>query len=390
MEQLIPKLRFPEFKGEWEKKEIKNILTIGNGKDYKHLKYGDIPVYGTGGIITYVDEFLLDELSVGIGRKGTINKPILLKNPFWTVDTLFYTYNYIESNLYFVYYLFNTINWLKYNEASGVPSLSKSTIKSIKITTPSLPEQQKIADYLSTIDRKLELLRQKKEQLECYKKGMMQQLFSQQVRFKDDNGNNYPEWQEKRLGEIGKTYSGLTSKNKSHFGIGKDFYITYKQIYDNASINTMLCEKVLVDLKEKQNEVRNGDVFFTISSETRHEVGMSSVILKQPKPRGRMFLNSFSFGFRALSLNIFIPLFAKYIFRDSNFRRAILPLAQGSTRYNISKSEFLKLKINLPSLPEQKKIADFLSALDSKIEGVGNQIEQTEAFKKAMLQQLFV
>ena len=110
---------------EWEVEKIGNILKIGSGKDYKHLSSGEIPVIGTGGIMTYVDDYLFEGESVGIGRKGTIDKPRYLKGKFWTVDTLFYTHSFNGTFAKYVYYLFLTINWYKFNEASGVPSLSK-------------------------------------------------------------------------------------------------------------------------------------------------------------------------------------------------------------------------------------------------------------------------
>ena len=123
----IPKLRFKEFSGAWEEKKIGNILKIGSGKDYKHLKNGDIPVYGTGGYMLSVDKYLYDGESVCIGRKGTIDKPVYLTGRFWTVDNLFYTHSFNQVIPKFVFSLFQKINWKEYNEASGVPSLSKST-----------------------------------------------------------------------------------------------------------------------------------------------------------------------------------------------------------------------------------------------------------------------
>ena len=135
----VPKLRFKEFSGVWEDKLIGQILTVGSGKDYKHLSTGDIPVYGTGGYMLSVNDYLYDGESVGIGRKGTIDKPIFLTGKFWTVDTLFYTHSFKNSVPKFIYSIFQRINWKLYNEASGVPSLSKSTIEKIKIFIPRSP-----------------------------------------------------------------------------------------------------------------------------------------------------------------------------------------------------------------------------------------------------------
>jgi len=181
---LTGKKRFPGFEEEWEEVKLGDIFTIKNGKDYKHLGNGEIPVYGTGGIMTYVDSFLYNGESVGIGRKGTIDKPFYLKGKFWTVDTLFYCVSFKSCIPKYLYYLFNTINWKTYNEASGVPSLSQSTIKSIKIRIPKISEQQKIASVLSNFDIEIEKLITHKKSLIQQKQGLMQQLLCGEKRVK--------------------------------------------------------------------------------------------------------------------------------------------------------------------------------------------------------------
>ena len=141
----------------WQPTTIGQVLTINSGKDYKHLKEGNIPVYGTGGYMLSVNDYLYDGESVCIGRKGTIDKPIFLTGKFWTVDTLFYTSNFNSLLPRFGYYLFKTIDWLKYNEASGVPSLSKVSIEKIHISLPSLEIQNSICRLLDSIYDKLAL-----------------------------------------------------------------------------------------------------------------------------------------------------------------------------------------------------------------------------------------
>jgi type I restriction enzyme, S subunit len=125
----VPKLRFKDEAGrdfpDWENRTIGNTLSIGSGRDYKHLSNGSIPVYGTGGYMLSVDDYLYDGESVCIGRKGTIDKPTLLNGKFWTVDTLFYTHSFKSCIPKFIYATFQKIDWKNYNEASGVPSLSK-------------------------------------------------------------------------------------------------------------------------------------------------------------------------------------------------------------------------------------------------------------------------
>lgn len=163
---------------EWKSVKLGDILTICHGKDYKHLGSGNIPVMGTGGIITYVDESLCDWECVCIGRKGTIDRPYYMNSPFWSVDTLFYSKPHDGQVVKFQYYLFETINWKQYNEASGVPSLSASTIESIKILIPEQEEQQQIADCLTAFDDAIEDLQNTVEHWKNIKKGLLQQLFA--------------------------------------------------------------------------------------------------------------------------------------------------------------------------------------------------------------------
>ena len=131
-EKKAPKLRFNGYTNDWERKELNNILKINSGRDYKQLNSGNIPVYGTGGYMLSVNDKLSDTDAVGIGRKGTIDKPLYLKAPFWTVDTLFYCTSKENSDVKFIYLLFQIINWKRYDESTGVPSLSKNTISNIK------------------------------------------------------------------------------------------------------------------------------------------------------------------------------------------------------------------------------------------------------------------
>ena len=178
-------MRFPEFTEEWREYAIGNVLSIGNGRDYKHLHNGDIPVFGTGGYMTSVDDFLYDGESVFIGRKGTINKPLYYNGKFWTVDTLFYTHSFVNVLPKFAYCLFQTINWLKYNEASGVPSLSKATIEKIKVRVPSMDEQGKLSNQLFLLDKRIEVQNKIIEKYKSLIKGLrvccMQRVYGNNV-----------------------------------------------------------------------------------------------------------------------------------------------------------------------------------------------------------------
>ena len=162
---------------DWEEKKLGEVLTIGSGRDYKHLGEGDIPVYGSGGVMTYVDAALYEGESVGIGRKGTIDKPQFLEGAFWTVDTLFYTHSFKKVLPRFIFAVFQTINWKAHNEAGGVPSLSKRTIDQIPLSVPSMEEQTKIADFLSALDRKIESVATQITETQTFKRGLLQQMF---------------------------------------------------------------------------------------------------------------------------------------------------------------------------------------------------------------------
>jgi type I restriction enzyme S subunit len=162
---------------EWEERKMDEILTFGSGRDYKHLNDGDIPVYGTGGLMTSVDEYIYEGESVGIGRKGTIDKPVFLDGKFWTVDTLFYTHSFVNVLPYFVYAIFQMINWRRYNEASGVPSLSKSTLNRIKVLLPEVDEQRLIVDSIKAIEKRIKKVSEKIEETRNWKQGLLQNLF---------------------------------------------------------------------------------------------------------------------------------------------------------------------------------------------------------------------
>ena len=154
----IPEIRFPEFSDAWKQRKLEQIIDVGSGRDYKHLSEGGIPVYGTGGYMLSVNEALSwEEDAIGIGRKGTIDKPYILQAPFWTVDTLFYAIPKKEQDLDFLYCIFQNIDWKKKDESTGVPSLSKTIINKTYCMTPNYDEQKKIGCFFSKIDNLITL-----------------------------------------------------------------------------------------------------------------------------------------------------------------------------------------------------------------------------------------
>ena len=153
-----PAIRFKGFSDAWEQRKLEDLVDVCSGRDYKHLSEGPIPVYGTGGYMLSVNEALsYNEDAIGIGRKGTIDKPYILKAPFWTVDTLFYAIPREKIDLTFVFDIFQNIDWKKKDESTGVPSLSKTAINDIDVLAPIYDEQQAIGQFFSKFDNLITL-----------------------------------------------------------------------------------------------------------------------------------------------------------------------------------------------------------------------------------------
>ena len=375
---LVPQLRFPEFDGEWERSKIGDNLTIGSGRDYKHLEIGNIPVFGTGGLMTYVNKFLYDGETVCIGRKGTIDKPMFYSGKIWTVDTLFYTHSFNSSLPKFIFNVFQRINWKEHNEASGVPSLSKSTIEKINISIPTLPEQNKIASFLSAVDEKIQQLSRKKELLEQYKKGVMQQLFSGKLRFKDENGKDYPDWEEKKLGDLGVFKGGGTPSTEiSEYWDGDIPWISSSDLIENdisnINVTRFITEKAMTESATKLIPV-NSVLFIS-----RVGVGKLAVSTKE------MCTSQDFANFIPKEINSF---YLAYYFLENN--KLLISYAQGTSIKGFTSGDLKSIKVIYPVLEEQQKIANFLSNIDAKIESTSQQINQMQIFKKGLLQQMFV
>lgn len=413
MQPNMPQLRFSEFAndGAWEEKklgelakpirkknknsEVKKVLTnsalhgVIDQRDYFEkdiANQANIDGYFIIEKGDYVYNPRKSELApVGPLSKNKIDRGVM--SPLYTI----FRFN-SDENGFFEHY-FKTIYWHRYlNKKSNDGArhdrmaISNNDFFNMPILCPSDIERQKIDDFIISLNDLLDLEQQKLDSLQEYKKGMMQQLFSQKIRFTDDNGNPYPDWQEKRLSDIGETYNGLTGKVSTDFKNGNNYYIQYKQVFDSPEINTSKFGLVHINDNEKQNKVNYGDIFFTTSSETPNEVGFSSVMLENIE---NVYLNSFCFGYRINQLNIVYPIFSKYLFRSLYVRSEIVKLAQGSTRYNISKIQLLRISISLPSYKEQQKIADYLTTLDNIITQQQQKIDSLKHHKKGMMQQLF-
>ncbi|PIQ91602.1 MAG: type I restriction endonuclease subunit S [Parcubacteria group bacterium CG11_big_fil_rev_8_21_14_0_20_39_22] len=389
-----PELRFPGFSSEWEEKMLGEICKIqtGNKDTQDRIENGKYPFYVRSNTVEKINSFSFDGEAILTSGDGVG----VGKNFHYIVGKFDYHQRVYSLNSFdkgyngkFIYNIFSTRFYKRVKGLSAknsVDSVRMDMISNMRMYFPTLPEQQKIVGFLGVVDEWIGNLRKQKESFESYKKGMMRKIFSQEVRFKDDNGKDFPEWEEKKLGELGKAFSGLASKGAEDFGQGEPF-ITYKQIFDSSEINTQKFSLVKIQVNERQNKVQFGDILFTTSSETPLEVGFASVLLSK---NFTPYLNSFSFGIRPNSFDILFPDFSKFFFRNQLFRKEVVKLAQGSTRYNISKVEFMKIKITLPTLPEQQKIAEFLTLLDKRIESKEQQITKAEIWKKGLLQKMFV
>lgn len=359
----VPALRFKDEHRRdfpaWVSKTIGDVLTIGSGRDYKHLDLGNVPVYGTGGYMLAVSDYLYDGESVCIGRKGTIDKPTLLNGKFWTVDTLFYTHSFKHCLPKFVYACFQRIDWKNYNEASGVPSLSKSTIEKIDIHVPAIEEQTKIANFLTAVDERITQLSQKRELLAQYKKGVMQQIFSQELRFKDDEGQDFSEWQVKAVGDISVKKSSNIAANKIEDNEG-----LYK-IYGAAGV----LKKVDFFTEDK-----------TYISIVKDGAGVGRTFLCEPYSS---VLGTMDIIHAKDKVNIS---FLYAILEQIDFDKYVT----GSTIPHIYYKDYSKETVSLPCLEEQTKIANFLSAIDDKLMHTQDQLAAAKQYKQGLLQQMFV
>lgn len=287
-----------------------------------------------------------------------------------------------SSNDFLYHYLISIEDtWASISKGSTFDSINSEDIKNLKIAHPSLQEQKAIAEVLSDIDNLITSLEKLIDKKQKIKQGTMQQLLTGKKRLPGFAG----EWEVKKLGDIGRAYGGLTGKNKVDFEDGNKPYIPFLNIMNNAIIRLQYLEYVKVRPSEKQSLVQKGDLFFNTSSETPDEVGMCSVLMEDVD---ELYLNSFCFGFRLFKKDEFEPLYLSYYFRSNEGRKLFYSLAQGATRYNLSKNAFYKMEITYPPIEEQKVISKILFDMDSEIEALEKKLEKYKAIKQGMMQEL--
>lgn len=348
--------------------EVGEIIKLGNGKDYKHLGIGNVPVFGTGGIITYVDDFLFEGRTVGIGRKGSIDKPVLLKGKFWTVDTLFYIKEYYHTYVDFVYSLFQSINWMQYNEATGLPSLSQTNILNIKIPLPPLPEQQKIAEILSTWDKAIQETGLLIKKLEVRNKALAFSLLRGRLINKNSKKISLSKFLTFTPREIEKpTENYLALGIRSH---GKGIF--HKPDSDPKAISM-----------DKLYEVKENDFIVNITFAWEHAVAIIS-----KKDEGGLVSHRFPtyvIDQKTVSVEFF-----RHIILQPFFKQMLDNISPGGAGRNrvLSKKDLLKLEISVPSLEEQHSIAAILNTAHQELKQYQEKLKALQQQKKGLMQQL--
>jgi len=396
--RLVPQLRFSEFEGEWEKKKLSETAIFLDEKrkpikssDRNNMK-GVYPYYGASGIIDYINDFIFDDELILLGEDGenilSRNSPLAFRvsGKCWINNHAHVIKPKNEINIDFLTINLELVNYTIYNTGTAQPKLNKAVCSLIPTFFPSLKEQQKIANFLTAIDNRIHTLEKKKTLLEQYKKGVMQKIFKQELRFKDDtstslstsDGNAFADWEEKKLGKL--TYK-VGKKNKENIN------------YPIYSINNQ------EGFRPQSEQFEGLD-----SNDRGYDISLYKIVKKETFAYNPARINVGSIGY-SFELNevIISSLYVCFktnkeledlyllAYLDTNkFNKNILRYEEGGVRQYLFYENFSQIKIPLPSNAEQTKIANFLSAIDKNIELVTKKIEHTKTYKKGLLQQMFV
>ncbi len=417
----VPTLRFSEFDGKWEEKRYGDIYSFYSTNSFsrdklnydngavKNIHYGDIhtkfstmfelenenvPFINSELDLSKIKEesyckdgdLVIADASEDYSDIGKTIEIINLNNKkvLAGLHTFLARPNKYDMALGYVGYLLQSwkIRWqvMRISQGTKVLSLSTSRLSDIILTIPSKPEQQKIASFLTSVDTKIEQLTKKEKLLQEYKKGVMQQIFSQEIRFEDDDGKDYPEWVEKKLGEIAHFTKGKGISKEDVVENGKVECIRYGELYTKYS-ETIKDIHSMTSLNSNDLVLsKYNDIIIPSSGETAIDIATASCILKDDIALGG-------------DLNIIRTnengVFLSYYLNNAK-KHDIARLSQGSSVIHLYAIHLKSLKLRLPSQEEQTKIANFLSSIDSKIDYIKKQLDQTKEFKKALLQQMFV
>lgn len=403
--KLVPEIRFPAYEDVWIRKRLDEIAKIERGRfsprprnnpiyyngNVPFVQTGDV-VHSNGKIINYSQTLNKEGLKVSkLFPKGTILITIaanigysgVLQMDMACPDSLIGLTCKSSSNNYFLNYLLlkeqPKIDYLAVSAAQK--NINIEFLKPYKFILPSLPEQQKIATFLTSIDERIQLLEKKKESLEDYKKGIMQKIFSQEIRFKDEDGNDYPEWEDKKLDKV---FSGLKGKGLSKDKLevkGANKCILYGELY---TVYPEVIKKIISFTNTNEGVLSKENDLLVPCSTTTSGIDLANVTaLKE---------NNILIGGDITILRpkkvVVSEFFAYYL---SNFKKIELArFGQGTTIVHLYYNHFKVLKIDIPHVNEQQKIASFLSSIEDSIEQVVQQIEHSKTYKKGLLQKMFV
>lgn len=376
---------------------VESVCDISTGKSNTQDKVADgkYPFYVRSSIIERSNKYLYDEEAVLTAGDGVGTGKVFhyVNGKYDLHQRVYRMFNFRNIVPKFFYYVFSTKFYervMSMTAKSSVDSVRYDMIAFMKINTAiEKEEQQAIASYFQHLDSLIQSTAKKIESFKQVKAASLQSMFPQEgettprVRFKGFRG----EWEKVLVGKMGTTYSGLSGKTKDDFGIGGARFVTFLNVLTNAIIDTSILEAVNVFEGEHQNEVRKGDLLFNTSSETPEEVGMCAVM---DEDLTNVYLNSFCFGFRVTDENI-DSTFIAYLMRSHIGRRIMSILAQGATRYNLSKNSFCKAELLLPKTKaEQQLIAKYFTSLDSQITLQTQRLEKLKQIKSACLDKMFV
>ncbi|NQM06705.1 restriction endonuclease subunit S [Streptococcus suis] len=383
-EKNIPKRRFKEFENAdaWELRKLGEVVEVCSGRDYKHLGVGSIPVYGTGGYMLSVSEALSkNNDAIGIGRKGTIDSPYILRAPFWTVDTLFYCIPNDGFTLEFAYSIFQNINWKSMDESTGVPSLSKNGINNVKVLTPKIKEQFAIGTFFSTLDRHITLHQRKLDKLKSVKQAYLSEMFPAEGErvpkrrfpgFTDD-------WELRKLGEVAEIIGGGTpSTSNSEFWDGDIDWYTPAEIGEQIYVDGS--ERKITQLGLDKSSATLLPANKTILFTSRAGIGKTAIL------RSDATTNQ---GFQSIVVDNNTEPYFIFSMTDKIKNKAI-SVASGSTFAEISSRALGQLEFMFPSINEQSAIGTFFSTLDRHITLHQRKLEKLKNLKKALLNELFV
>lgn len=353
---------------------------MNSGKDYKQLNKGNIPVYGTGGYMLSVDQYLSKNDAVGIGRKGTIDHPQYLKAPFWTVDTLFFMTVRENNNLHYLYSLFQKINWKKYDESTGLPSLSKKTINNISVKVPEYIEQKRIGNFISQVDSLLSLQQRKLQQLKLLKKAMLQDLFTDKkvpkLRFSGFKEN----WIQCKLGEIVKVIGGGTPSTKNpKYWNGQINWYSPNEIGSSIFVNSSKKKITSEGLKHSSAKLLPGNKTILFTS----RAGIGDMAIMTSDGTTNQGFQSWIVDSKDTDIYFLYTLGFK-------LKRQSLRKASGSTFLEISNSEVKQLKLTVPSIEEQELIGLIVQKMDRLIVIQQKEFNKLESLKKFLLQNMFI